>query len=221
MKKYLSVWLCMLVIFTSCNPANTPVTDTRTVPLDSVQVISIDNGSTPVTVEAISGLESLEVSSTAHDRKPAFSIERAQNEIRIAASNHLFRIFNLVNKPAITVKIPANYEGNLGINSSSGAVKINQIQSGLSVDGASGSIELTLDRIVSDIRLASTSGNVTLRIAEAAPDVSWTLESRSGRRSHALNWQQSDEKKHISQGITGQGTYQVNVSTRSGNIIIQ
>ncbi|WP_167434076.1 DUF4097 family beta strand repeat-containing protein [Paenibacillus silvae] len=193
----------------------------QTAPMDSVQVITIDNGSTPVTVDTVSGLEALEVSSIAHDSKPAFTIERGQKDIRIAASNHLFRIFNLTHKPAITVKIPPDYKGTLRLNSSSGAVKINQFHSGLSVEGTSGSIELTVDHIVSDIRLASTSGNITLRMAETTPDVSWTLESRSGRHSHALRWQQSSKNKHISQGVTGRGTHKVHITTRSGNIAIQ
>ncbi|MBY0202624.1 DUF4097 domain-containing protein [Paenibacillus polysaccharolyticus] len=221
MKKVWPVWLCMLLILVSCNPPHAPFTDNQTMPLGTAKVISIDNGSTPVTIETISDLDSLEVSSTAPDRKPAFTIERSQQHIRIAANNHLFRIFNLANKPVMVVKIPLHYKGSLQINSSSGSVNIIRPQNSLVVDGTSGSIELTADRIVSDIRLASTSGKISLRIAEPVPDVSWTLESRSGRRSFALEWRQMNENKHISQGVTGQGTHQIHVITRSGNIQVQ
>ncbi|WP_342553847.1 DUF4097 family beta strand repeat-containing protein [Paenibacillus sp. FSL R7-0652] len=221
MKKVLPLWLCMLVILTSCNQTNALVTDTRKVPLEAVQVISIDNGSTPVTVEAVSGIESVEVSSTAPDRKPVFTIEQSQKDIRIASRNHLFRVFNLANKPVITVKIPLHYEGSLQISSSSGKVKINQPQSDLSINTTSGHIELTADRINSDIHLAAASGNITLRVAEDTPDADWTLESRSGRRSHLLDWAQINEDKHTTQGVTGRGTHQVNVMTRSGNIRIE
>ncbi|WP_433749650.1 DUF4097 family beta strand repeat-containing protein [Paenibacillus amylolyticus] len=221
MTKVMPIWFCLLLVLTSCSLSSTAITDTQQVSLNSIDLISIDNGSTPVTVETAADITSLEVSSNAYDHKPVFNMVRGQRDVRISASNHMIRIFNLANQPVITVKVPLHYEGDLRINSSSGTVKINHIQSDLSVDGTSGSIELTTERILSNIHLASTSGNITLSVVEENPDVNWTLESRSGRRSHSLDLQHIRDNKHTSKGTTGQGTYQVHILTKSGNISIQ
>ncbi|WP_339239159.1 DUF4097 family beta strand repeat-containing protein [Paenibacillus sp. FSL R5-0517] len=221
MTKVISLCFCLLFVLTSCSLSSSAITDTQKASLNSIDLISIDNGSTPITVETVPDITSLEVSSNAYDHKPVFNMVRGHRDVRISASKHMVRIFNLANTPVITVRVPLHYEGDLRINSSSGKVQINHIQSNIWVDGTSGSIDINADRILSNIHLVSTSGNITLNVMEENPNVNWTMESRSGRRSHSLDLQQISDNKHTSKGTTGQGKYQVHILTKSGNISIQ
>ncbi len=212
------VLLCIVLLLSSCQ--GSAVTGTQSVSLESVDTISIENGSTPVVIESAKELRSLEISITAYDGKPVINIDQDEQLLKVSMNNHAFRIFNMMNKPSIQIRVPMDYTGNLQVISSSGRVTANHIRSDLSIEGKSGSIQLNMDNIRSNLQIASTSGNVTMNLGDKNPDVNWVLKSKSGRRSHALDLKNIIEERHSSRGMTGKGTHYVEIETTSGNIAV-
>ena len=127
------VLLSIVLLLSSCQ--GSAVTGTQSVSLESVDTICIENGSTPVVIESAKELKSMEVSITAYDGKPVINIDQDEQLIKVSMNNHAFRIFNIMNKPSIQIRVPMDYTGNLQVKSSSGRVTVNHIRSDLSIKG--------------------------------------------------------------------------------------
>ncbi|NMO96737.1 DUF4097 domain-containing protein [Paenibacillus lemnae] len=210
-----------MTILTACGEREGTV-DVQSTSLEGVEQIHIDHGSTSVHLESDPELSDLEVSITTYDSEPAVLLDTQNDTISISMNYDLRRIVNIGRKPHLTIRVPDYYKGKIVVQGSSGNVNSANVQAEeLIIQGKSGRISLDYEELRTQLQISAKSGNVSLSLNDKDSDVTWSLKSGSGRRTSAIGWDNTREGKDVTQGVTGSGTYRVDIQTSSGNISIQ
>ncbi|MGG3310530.1 DUF4097 family beta strand repeat-containing protein [Paenibacillus sp. 2KB_20] len=222
MKRYAAAILCVLcvLLLSACNSTDEEEALQR-VTLEEVEVLEIDHGSTTLFVET-ANVEALEVSLLRNTKSAGAVVDQDGNRVKIRLDNDITRMLNIGRMPQLSVRIPADYEGKVVIDGSSGKVTGTGLQNhSLEVKGKSGNISLAFTRLNNDVEVSATSGNVNIQLDEETPDVTWMLQSGSGHRSIAVLLQDRKESNRKTEGRSGHGKHEVKLKTSSGNISIK
>lgn len=221
MNKYCVYLLLMGLLFLSACSNYGEKAELQTISLADIDLLHIDHGSTTLEVES-ADIDSLEATLLMKHNGPGVVIDEGKEKIKIRLKSDIKRMLNIGKMPKLLIRIPNNYEGIVTIGGSSGNVKINNLNAPkLDIKGSSGNVSLDYLEINSDIHVSIKSGNLLLNLEDKDPNVQWLLQSGSGRQSVAIpldNRQQSNRK---TQGQTGDGRFNVQLQTASGNITIQ
>lgn len=189
--------------------------------LKDIETIHIDHGSTKLVIESVD-IESLEATLLLHDNGPGMEMDRNRQQLDIKLKSDVTRILNLGQQPELHVRIPIDFTGQVITQGSSGSMTGVNLQShSLKVIGKSGNIKLDFAKLHNDVQVEASSGNVELTVLDEDPDVRWLLHTGSGRRSISIPLENSKQSNRKTEGYTGDGTYEVNIKTGSGNISVQ
>ncbi|WP_159883409.1 DUF4097 family beta strand repeat-containing protein [Paenibacillus puerhi] len=108
------------------------------------------------------------------------------------------------------------------IEGSSGSVKIKNLNTNkLDIKGSSGNVSLDYLEINGDINVSIKSGNLLFNLEDKDSNIHWLLQSGSGRRSVAIPLENRQQNNRKTQGQTGDGSFNVQLQTTSGNITIK
>jgi len=217
MNKYYVYLLLVGMLFLSACGSNG---DMQAVSLKGIDSIYIDHGSTTVEVES-ADIESVEASWLNNDG-PGIVIDEEKETIHIRLKSDIRQIVNIGKMPQLSIRIPTSYEGKVTIDGSSGNVKINNLNtSKLDIKGKSGNVSLDYLEINHDIYVSVKSGNVVLNLEDKDSNVNWLLQSGSGKQSVAIPLNNREQSNRKTQGQTGDGSFNVQLETTSGNITIK
>ena len=126
--------------------------------------------------------------------------------MKIHLDNDITRILNIGRMPELSVRIPADYAGQVVIDGSSGHVTGTGLQNhSLQVKGKSGNISLAFTRLNNDVEVSATSGNVNIQLDEETPDATWMPQSGGGHRSIAVPLEDRKESNRKTEGRSGDG----------------
>jgi len=216
MNKYYVCLLLAGMLFLSACGSNEEAK--QTVSLKGINNIYIGHGSTTVEVES-ADIESVEAS-WLNNNGPGIVIDKENINIRLKSD---FRnIVNIGKMPQLSLRIPANYEGKVTMDGSSGNVKIKNMDTQkLDIKGKSGNVSLDYLEINNDIHVSVKSGNVLMNLEDKDSNVNWVLQSGSGKQSVAIPLNNSKQSNRKTQGQTGDGSFNVQIETTSGNITIK
>lgn len=215
--------ICMLMfcMFFLMACGNEGTMNLQSMKLEGIDRLYIDHGSTPVHIESAE-VEALEAFLSIDRGNSGIVMTPKNKELKIQLKSDIRRIINIGRKPWLTIRVPMNFEGEVLLSGSSGNVKINDLQaSKLNIDSKSGNVSMDYQQINQDIRVSVYSGNVILNLRDKDSNVKWRLKSGSGRRSVAIPWDERQDKQKSTEGLTGNGSYEVYIETRSGNISIK
>ena len=123
MKRYTAaaiLWIITLFLLSACNSTD-EAGDLQRVMLEEVELLEIDHGSTTLYVET-ADVEALEVSLLRNTKSAGAVVDKKGERVRIHLDNDITRMLNIGKMPQLSVKIPANYEGKVLIDGSSGNV---------------------------------------------------------------------------------------------------
>ncbi|KOR87969.1 DUF4097 family beta strand repeat-containing protein [Paenibacillus solani] len=223
MKRYTAaaiLWTLTLFLLSACNSTDEDG-DLQRVTLEEVEVLEIDHGSTTLFVET-ADVDALEVSLLRNSKSAGAVVDKKGDRVKIHLDNDITRMLNIGKMPQLSVKIPANYEGKVVIEGSSGSVTGTELQNhSFQVKGKSGSISLAFIRLNNDVEVSATSGNVNIQLDEETPHATWMLQSGSGRRSIAVPLEDRRQSNRKTEGRSGDGRHEVKLKTSSGNISIK
>ncbi|WP_152392917.1 DUF4097 family beta strand repeat-containing protein [Paenibacillus guangzhouensis] len=221
MNKYYVCLLFMGMLFLSACSNHEEKEDMRTISLKEVDILHIDHGSTTVIVES-ANIESLEASLLMNHNGPGIVIDEGNQKVKIRLKSDIRRMLNIGKMPQLSIRIPTHYEGKVTIDGSSGNVKIRNLSTRkLDITGTSGNISLDYLKINSDINVSVKSGNILLNLADKFSNINWFLQSGSGRRSVAIPLDNRQESNRKLQGQTGDGSFNMQLQTTSGDITIK
>lgn len=213
--------LLMFCMFFLVACSNGGTMDLQSKNLEGIDRLHIDHGSTPVHIESAE-VETLEAFLSMGSDNSGMVMVQKNKELKIQLKSDLRQIVNIGRKPRLTIRVPMNYEGEVWLSGSSGNVKINDLQAGkLKIDSKSGNVSMDYQEINQDIDVSVHSGNVVLSLKNKDSNVKWQLKSGSGRRSVAIPWDKRRDGHKSTEGLTGNGSYDVYIETRSGNISIK
>lgn len=218
--------ICMKMLLLSallCLPACTsaPAEDVQVIALQNIQTIQIDHGSTTLHI-LDSESDKLEASLIMHDDGPGIAWDIDQNRLDISLKSDVARMLNIGEMPELYIRIPAEYDGRLIVEGSSGKVRIQDWNAGeLEVRGTSGSIKVNIPEIRNSVKISATSGDVHLTLERSFSNAHWLLESGSGRRSVTFSLEEHEHTNRTTTGRTGDGSHQVHLKTSSGNIKVE
>lgn len=214
------LWTLTMLLLSACNSTDENGNLQR-VTLEEVEVLEIDHGSTTLYVET-ADVEALEVSLLRNSKSAGAVVDKKGDRIKIHLDNDITRMLNIGKMPQLSVRIPANYEGKVIIDGSSGNVTGTGLQNhSFQVKGKSGNISLAFLRLNHDVEVSVTSGNVNIHLEEETPDATWVLRSGSGRRSIAVPLEDRRHSNRKTEGRSGNGRHEVKLRTSSGNISIK
>ncbi|WP_195573979.1 DUF4097 family beta strand repeat-containing protein [Paenibacillus sp. 1001270B_150601_E10] len=221
MNKYCVYLLLVGLLFLSACSNHGEKAELQTISLADIDLLHIDHGSTTLEVES-ADIESLEATLLMKHNGPGVVIDEGNQKIKIRLKSDIKRIFNIGKMPKLLIRIPNNYEGIVTIEGSSGNVKINNLNAPqLDIKGSSGNVSLEYLEINSDINVSVKSGNLLFNLEDKDPNVQWFLQSGSGRQSIAIPLDHRQQSNRKTQGQTGDGRFNVQLQTTSGNITIQ
>lgn len=234
------VLFSLLLLLTGCSDASA---DMESVDIAGIETIVVTTSSTDVTVEQGSS-DQLEVVLDTNDRGPELAVTKNGDQLEVAAKGPMFR-FGLIHigrlfgnhQPTLTVKVPEGYERNLKIDGTSGDVALmGLVLEHLEVKSSSGNVDakdmiahevegmtssgnmaITFAEFRTNMHVTSSSGDIRIRLNEENPDVSLEAETASGSTYVDFPMQGSSGGKHTS-GTIGNGDYEINLRTSSGNI---
>ncbi|MBD8497287.1 DUF4097 family beta strand repeat-containing protein [Paenibacillus arenosi] len=191
------------------------------VSLKDIHTIYINHGSTALHVSSFEA-EELNASFIASDDGSGIKLDKSKSELNISLKSDIRRILNLREKPELFVQIPAEYKGRVIINGSSGHVHIQDTNAELlEIKGKSGNITMNFLGIKNHIDISASSGNVLLKLKRKDSDARWLLQTSSGKRSIAFSLDNHTFNNKKTEGLTGNGTYSVQMKTSSGNITVE
>lgn len=108
--------------------------------------------------------------------------------------------------------------GNVKASTTSGAMILSRNAAGVVAQVSSGSLTVDADQVGGNYDLTAVSGPIQLTLPSDAP-VSVTARSSSGRVT-GPSWLTVGEGWNSGKGVNGAGTYQVQLTTTSGGIIL-
>ncbi|MCG7408333.1 DUF4097 domain-containing protein [Paenibacillus sp. ACRRX] len=218
MNKYYVCLLLVGILFLSACGANEEAM--QTVSLKGINNIYIDHGSTTVEVES-ADIESVEAS-WLNNNGTGIVIDKENEQFNIRLKSDFRNIVNIGKMPQLSLRIPANYEGKVTMDGSSGNVKIKNMNTQkLDIKGKSGNVLLDYLEINNDIHVSVKSGNVQLTLEDKDSNVNWILQSGSGKRSVSMPLEDSKQSNRKTQGQTGDGSFTVQLQTTSGDITVK
>lgn len=223
MKKLLIPFMTFLFIFvlSGCNQGANEQ-DIQSIPLNDSSAIHIDSGSIAIELESAE-IDDMEIR---YDKKWGLAVKSGissvqdADEINIRVESPLARIGR---KPKLLVRIPSGYQGKIFVNSSSGRVTATQFENNhIEVNTKSGNVSLDFAQFHSDVHVSTTSGNIQLKLNTNEPDLNLRAKTGSGKYIVSIPIQ-NDSKQSRGQisGKSGKGTYEVDISTTSGDITVQ
>ncbi|MGG4554104.1 DUF4097 family beta strand repeat-containing protein [Paenibacillus humicus] len=209
---------CMFFLMACSNEGNMNL---QSMKLEGIDRLYIDHGSTPVHIESAE-VDALEAFISMDRGNSGIVMAQKKKELKIQLKSDLTRIIKIGRKPWLTIRVPMNFEGEVLLSGSSGNVKINDLQaSKLNIDSKSGNVSMDYQQINQDIHVSVYSGHVILNLKDKDSNVKWRLKSGSGRRSVSIPWDERQDKQKSTEGLTGNGSFDVYIETRSGNISIK
>lgn len=117
------------------------------------------------------------------------------------------------------VKADGYSAGQVTAKALSGNITLEDGAGSVNGETRSGNIRIALDRLESDIRLKSDSGNVRIDVEEEPESAAVHFRTDSGNRS--VEWRrfeaESDNEEELS-GVIGSGQIKIDVETDSGNL---
>ncbi|MCI1590239.1 DUF4097 family beta strand repeat-containing protein [Heyndrickxia oleronia] len=219
MNKYYICLLMVGILFLSACSSNEQE-DLQTVAIKGIENLNIDHGSTTLVVES-ADIESFQASWLNSDG-PGIVIHEEKGAINIRLKSDFKEIVNIGKMPQLSVRIPIDYEGKVSINGSSGNANIKNLYTKkLNIKGKSGNVSLDYLEINNDIDVSVKSGNILLNLDNKDSNIHWLLQSGSGRRSVAIPMENRQQSNRKTQGQTGDGSFNVQLQTTSGNITIK
>ncbi|MFS0562890.1 DUF4097 family beta strand repeat-containing protein [Terribacillus sp. 179-K 1B1 HS] len=208
----------ILVIFL-CGCQSAPTEDYRQLPVEGVERIDVDFGSTHTTVVQ-TDVEEMEMILHLDDNGPGLQVDAVQKSISVSLGSDIRRLFSR-DKPRLEIRLPASYEGRLVMKGSSGDLEVDELHTkGLEIDSSSGNLTLTALTVQGDVSIKTTSGAVKLGL-QTEPNAMFQLSSNSGRRSIAYPLKERNETRKETAGKSGSGDHHVIIDTASGNISIK
>ncbi len=160
--------------------------------------------------------------------KPLYEIEEKNGKLKFERNGR--SVFKLVNidfsRKDITVTIPKDYEGELDVEITSGAVRADDITaSKIKLDNTSGSIELYNVSSMGDIDIDNTSGSIEFKNLESGGDIS--IDNTTGSIEGSIVGSQDDYSitTDVTAGSsnlpnTKGGSKKLNADTTAGSIEI-
>ncbi|MCM3342559.1 DUF4097 family beta strand repeat-containing protein [Paenibacillus sp. MER TA 81-3] len=221
-KRFIMLLVLVMFFLSACGHANDDGTeDFQSVSLKDIDILQVDHGSVKLNVES-ADIDSLEASLLLYDNGPGIVMDKSKRKIKIRLKNDVSRLLKIGQMPQLQVRIPSDYMGQVVVDGSSGSVTARELEThSLQITGKSGNISLDFAKFHSDIRVSVTSGNVKVSLNEVNPDVSWILQSGSGRRSITIPLEDHRQNNRKTEGQSGSGSYEVHLKTSSGNISVQ
>lgn len=217
-KYYVCLLLVGMLMLSACS--SNKEEHAQTVSLKEIDTIHIDHGSTTLVVES-ADIESLEAS-WLNSNGPGIVINEEEDEIKIQLKKDIRQIVNIGKMPQLSVRIPNSYKRKVTIDGSSGNVNIKNLNTQkLDIKGRSGNVSLDYLEIDSDIHVSVRSGNVLLNLEDKGSNIHWLLQSGSGNQSVAIPLEIRQQSNRKTEGQTGDGSFNVQLQTTSGNITIK
>lgn len=218
----LIIYVLIMLLVSGCGAINSDGNEEiQQFSLKDIEAIHIDHGSTKLFIES-ADIESLEATLRLYDDGPGMVMDRNEQQLDIKLKSDVIRILNLGHQPELHVRVPIDFTGQVITQGSSGSMTGVNLQShSLKVIEKSGNIKLDFAKLHNDVQVEASSGNVELNVLDEHPDVRWLLHTGSGRRSISIPLESSKQSNRKTEGFTGDGTYEVNIKTGSGNISVQ
>lgn len=218
---YFLLMFVMLFLSACGNDNGEGANGLQEVSLDDINVLHIDHGSVKLNVES-ADIDSLEASLLYQNKGPGIVLDKGKQTLKIELENDITRLFNIGKMPQLNIRIPNDYKGEVRIDGSSGHVAGTELQThNLVVKGKSGNVSLAFAKFHSDISVSVTSGKIKLDLNDDKPDVKWHLQSGSGSRSITIPLEDHEQSNKKTTGQSGSGTFEVNLKTGSGNIVVE
>lgn len=215
------IFILPVMLFLSACGSDEATEESRHASIEDVNTVHIDHGSTPLQLE-VADIDSLEASLVLPRGGDGLVMDESPNSVDIRLKSNISQLLNLGKKPRLRILIPSHFEGKVVVQGSSGSVTGTGLRShSLDIQGKSGNIKLQFAELNNDLNVSVHSGNVHVQLEDSKPNASWRLQSTSGRRSIAFPLDKQSEQKQRTEGITGSGSVEVNIETRSGNITVE
>lgn len=208
-KQYLFFIIFIIILLTGCGVSGE--THSRSVEVTDIKSIYINHGSTDLLLKS-DDQQNLEASYN----KRGITLDKSDEQITLGVKKRWFNIgFDLNMNEKFVVTIPDDFSGKLVINGSSGDISSDQLStSNLDIETKSGNISLAFVDFHSDVHVDSTSGNVGLILNKEQPDVQLKSKTVSGSNMIAI-------PSLNEEGISGNGNYEINIETISGDISVK
>ena len=217
-KHYIFFIFFILLLLTGCGSSDEK--HLKTAKVDDIKTIFIDHGSANLLLQSANQLN-IEASYN----KREITLDKSHEQITLGVEKKMFTIGPKLNKNAeFKVTIPNDFKGKVVINGSSGNISSDQLStSNLEIETKSGNISIVFADFGSDIHVV-TSGNVELGLNEEQPDVQLKSKTRSGSNIIALpiliSLNELQDEKEI-EVISGNGKFDINIKTGSGDITVR
>ncbi|GIP31787.1 DUF4097 family beta strand repeat-containing protein [Paenibacillus sp. J2TS4] len=212
----------IMLVVSGCDQGGSKEHAAQSIPLNDAMVVNIHSGSIAIELESAE-IDDIEIR---YDKqwglaaKSGVSIDQDGDEINIRIESPLAGIGR---KPRLLVRIPAEYEGEIYVNSSSGRVTANQFENKhIAVNTKSGHVSLDFAPFHSHVHVSTTSGNIQLKLNTSEPDINFHAKTGSGKYFLSIPIQNDSTQNHSPiEGKLGEGTYEIDVNTTSGNITVK
>lgn len=210
----------MLIILTGCGNEQA---DDKNISLQDVETIKINHGSIRLELES-SDEDSIEVM---YDKSYGLSIDSGvsirnhDGEITIDVNK---RLVGIGRKPGLIVRIPSVYNGNIITNGSTGKMNASSFKGDhIEINTKSGNVTVDFSEFHCNTYITTVSGNVELNLNTNEPDLRFRSTTVSGRQTVVLPLTSNNHQKSHKEmeGVSGKGTYEIEVKTTSGNISVQ
>ncbi|MCL1696789.1 DUF4097 family beta strand repeat-containing protein [Lysinibacillus sp. BPa_S21] len=222
MKKYcMVISVIFTIMFVSACSGGEEREDIQIASLKDIDSIYIENGS--INIDVVSAdIDELEANLLLYDNGPGIVMEKGQRKLTIRLKSDISRLFKIDRMPHLEVRVPTEFKGEIFVDSTSGNVVGKDLQMhDLQVSGSSGNVKLDFLDFHSDVHVTTTSGKVDISLNEAKPNATFLLKSNSGRRSVGIVLKDKQQSKKETKGTSGNGDYEVQLETSSGNITLK
>lgn len=218
MKKIYIIFLLIVGIFlTGCGASDEQ--HTQTAKVDDIKTIYIEHGSDNLILESADH-PYIEASYN----KQGVTLDKSDETITLGINNSKINIGPKLNlSGGFKVIIPNYFKGDVVINGSSGSVSSDQLSTyNLDIKTNSGDISIAFAEFHSNVQVVTTSGEVELVLNEEQPDVELKSRTKSGSNTIIIpiSLSEFEEGKKI-EGISGEGSNQIDIKTKSGDIIVR
>lgn len=182
--------------------------------------VAVDFASTDVKVTVGEGDE-VETHMTVYDGGSGVSLDRNGDRLTIKVDSNAIRLVNLKKKPSLEVRIPETFTGKIVLDGSSGNVSGENLGAQeLEVESSSGDVNLHVAELHAPIAIKTRSGKAAVRFEEDSPDLALDVSTNSGSQSIGVTLEEKSSSKKGVSGVSGDGTHDVKVETRSGGVRI-
>lgn len=183
--------------------------------------VAVDFASTDVKVTVGEGDE-VETHMTVYDGGPGVSLDRNGDRLTIKVDSNAIRLVNLKKKPSLEIRIPESFTGTLVLDGSSGNVSGEELgRHRIEVGTSSGDVDLHVTDLQAPVSVKTRSGKASVRFEEESPNLKLDVSTNSGSQSIGVNLDGKSSSKKGTSGVSGSGSHEVKIETRSGGVRVE